>query len=93
MVPNAQRFSGLLYHHDESVGGGHYTVDVLHPNGGSDTGEVWLYINDEAVSPIRHKDVFGTEREDDKRCAYLILSYLLFSHFPIGTSLLAFMFS
>jgi len=95
MVPDAQRPSepphyrlyGVLYHHGESAGSGHYTVDVLHSNGdGGDTGEVWLHIDDETVSPMRHEDVFGengTERAADERCAYLLL-YCRTS--PIGTS-------
>ena len=93
MVPNAQRPSeppqyklyGVLYHEGETAGGGHYTVDVLRPNGDGDAGEVWLRIDNEAVSPVRHEDVFrvhGTERVADERCAYL----LFYSRtFPIGT--------
>jgi ubiquitin carboxyl-terminal hydrolase 10 len=65
---------GVLYHHGESAGSGHYTVDVLHPNGDSDSGEAWLHIDDETVSAVRHEDVFGdhdNERVDD-RCAYML---------------------
>jgi ubiquitin carboxyl-terminal hydrolase 10 len=80
MVPNAQRPSepphyklyGVLYHHGESAGSGHYTVDVLHPNRDGDTGDSWLH---EAVTPMRHEDVFwehGVERAADKPCAYLL---------------------
>ena len=83
MVPNAQRPSepphyklyGVLYHHGESAGSGHYTVDVLHSNGGGNTGEVWLHIDNEAVSTIRQEDVFGehgTERAAEERCTYLL---------------------
>jgi ubiquitin carboxyl-terminal hydrolase 10 len=84
MVPNAQRPSeplhyklyGVLYHHGESAGSGHYSVDVLHPNADGDTEEVWLHIDNEAVSSMRHEDVFGehgTERAPvDKRYAYLL---------------------
>ena len=83
MVPDAQRPSepphyklfGVLHHHGESAGGGHYTVDVLHPNGDVEAGEVWLHIDDEAVSPMRHEDVFGeddAERVADERCTYLL---------------------
>ena len=83
MVPNAQRPSepplyklhGVLYHHGESAGSGHYALDVLHPNGDGDTGEGWLHIDNEAVSPMRHEDVFrehGAELATDERCAYLL---------------------
>jgi len=83
MVPDAQRPSepphyklyGVLYHHGESAGSGHYTVDVLQSNGDGDTGEVWLHINNETVNPMRHEDVFGergTEQATDEGCAYLL---------------------
>lgn len=68
---------GVLYHHGESASSGHYTVDVLHPNGDSSSrnpGETWLHIDDETVSPVRDEDVFGghnNERVDDK-CAYIL---------------------
>ncbi len=94
MVPDAQRPSepphyklyGVLYHHGESAGSGHYTVNVLHQNGDGDAGEVWLLIDNEAVTRVRHEDVFGengTERAADERCAY-ILFYCRTP--PIGTS-------
>ena len=83
IVPDAQRLSepphyklhGVLYHHGESADGGHYTVDVLHQNSDGDTGEVWLHIDDEAVNPMRHENVFeghGAERAADERCVYLL---------------------
>jgi ubiquitin carboxyl-terminal hydrolase 10 len=86
MVPTAQRPSeppnyklyGILYHHGESAGSGHYTVNVLRPNEYGDAGEVWLHIDDETVSPVQHGDVFGedgTERAADERCAYLLFYY------------------
>ncbi|KAH9001025.1 cysteine proteinase [Lactarius akahatsu] len=74
---------GVLYHHGVSAGGGHYTLDVLHPNprGGTSSsgraanGEAWLHIDDETVSAVQHEDIFGRgdgkERSDD-RCAYLL---------------------
>lgn len=84
MAPAARRparytLYGVLYHHGASAGGGHYTLDVLHPNrdGGTrsgSSGEAWLHIDDETVSAARHEDVFGgngNERADD-RCAYLL---------------------
>ena len=65
---------GVLYHHGESADSGHYTVDVLHPDG-DDVGEgAWLHIDDEAVSVVRYKDIFGghdTGRMDN-RCAYML---------------------
>jgi ubiquitin carboxyl-terminal hydrolase 10 len=83
IVPNAQRPSelphyklyGVLYHHSKFAGSGHYTVDILHANGDGDTGEGWLHIDNEAVSPMGHEDVFGqhdTKRAADEGCAYLL---------------------
>jgi ubiquitin carboxyl-terminal hydrolase 10 len=66
---------GVLYHHGRSARGGHYTVDVLHPNitHGS-SGEAWLHIDDETVSMVRHEDVFGRQDDEraDGRCAYML---------------------
>ena len=78
MVPNVGQSAkpahytlcGVLYHHGKSASGGHYTVDVLHPNGDGDAENIWLRINDKVVSPVRHEDVFG--EHDDERCAYLL---------------------
>jgi ubiquitin carboxyl-terminal hydrolase 10 len=73
---------GVLYHHGVSAGGGHYTLDVLHPNrdggawgsGNNTSGEAWLHIDDETVSAVRHEDVFRGHDNDraDDRCAYLL---------------------
>ena len=68
------KLCGVLYHHGASAGSGHYTVDVLHQNGDSGSGEGWLHIDDETVSAVRQEDVFGgsdNERADD-RCAYML---------------------
>jgi hypothetical protein len=42
-----------------------------HQNGDGGSGEAWLHIEDEAVSAVRHEDVFGGERADG-RCAYML---------------------
>ena len=87
MVPTARqpakpahyKLCGVLYHHSESASGGHYSVDVLHRSGDGDggNGEVWLRIDDEAVSVARHEDVFGgqdtaTEQAVKERSAYML---------------------
>ena len=64
----------VLYHHGESEGSGHYTVDVLHLNGDSGSRGAWLHIDDEYVKAVRHEDVFwsrGTGRVDDG-CACML---------------------
>ena len=76
-MPMHYKLYGALYTHDESAGGRHYTVDVLHENGESSDGDFWLHIEDEAVSAVRHEDVFGgreNERVDDG-CVYMLLYY------------------
>jgi ubiquitin carboxyl-terminal hydrolase 10 len=80
MVPTARQpytLCGVLYHHGEFASGGHYSVDVLHPNGDGGNGEVWLRIDDDAVGVARHEDVFGgqdtaTEQAADERSAYIL---------------------
>lgn len=66
---------GALYHHGQSASGGHYTLDVLHPTRFTSPGgrprEGWIRIDDELASDVRHEDVFGGER-DDNRSAYLL---------------------
>ena len=72
--PARYKLYGVLYHHGESADSGHYTVDVLHPNGISDSGEAWLRIDDEDMSAVRHEDVFGghdNEQVDD-RCVFML---------------------
>ena len=72
--PVRYKLRGVLYHHGESAGNGHYTIDVLHQNGDRGSGEAWLHIDDEAVSAVRHADVFGghdNSRVDDS-CAYML---------------------
>jgi len=67
-----------LYHHGNSAAGGHYTLDVLHPNRypsslpNAKAREGWVRIDDELVSDVRPDDVFRTPEKDDMRCAYLL---------------------
>ena len=72
--PVHYKLYGVLYHHGESAGSGHYTVDVLHPNENNSSGEGWLHIDDEAVSTVRHENVFGGNGDEqvDDRCAYML---------------------
>ncbi|KAH9998276.1 hypothetical protein BJV77DRAFT_743795 [Russula vinacea] len=62
---------GVLYHHGESTGSGHYTVDVLHQNRNE---EVWLHIDDESVKAVGHEDVFGGDDNErmDNQCTYML---------------------
>ena len=75
--PVHYKLYGVLYHHGKSAGSGHYTVDVLHPNGGSGNGEAWLHIDDEDVSAVWSEDVFGRGNNErgDERCAYMLFYY------------------
>jgi ubiquitin carboxyl-terminal hydrolase 10 len=74
------RLFGALYHHGLSASGGHYTLDVLHPNIDMSTPptkprEGWIRIDDELVSDLRAEDVFGSggvEKDETMRCAYLL---------------------
>lgn len=68
-------FDGLpkvLYHHGLSASGGHYTLDVLHPNRdmSQKPREAWIRIDDELVSDVLPKDVF--EADKDHKCPYLL---------------------
>lgn len=67
-------FVTVLYHHGQSAAGGHYTLDVLHPNRNADLSlkprEGWVRIDDELVSDLRMQDVFKPDIDD--RCAYLL---------------------
>ncbi|KAF8484498.1 hypothetical protein DFH94DRAFT_235293 [Russula ochroleuca] len=87
MAPAAEKFAepvhyklfGVLYHHGESPSIGHYTVDVLHPNGDRGSEEAWLHIDDEAVNA---EDVFGGHDNElvDGRCAYMLFYYRTQGH-------------
>ena len=68
------KLCGVLYHHDMSAGSGGFSVDVLHPNRSSGSGEAWLHIDDGAVSAVRDEEVFGDHNDDwvDDRCVYML---------------------
>jgi ubiquitin carboxyl-terminal hydrolase 10 len=68
--PVHYKLYGVLYHHGESAGSGHYTVDVLHPNGDSGDREAWLHVDDETVGAVKH-GIADNERMDD-RCPYML---------------------
>jgi ubiquitin carboxyl-terminal hydrolase 10 len=74
-MPARYTLCGVLYHHDTFASGGHYTVDVHHPNNAHEGNEeAWLRIDDDIVGTVRHEEVFWrdeSERTDD-RCAYLL---------------------
>ena len=65
---------GVLYHHGESTGSGHYTVDVLHQNRNDGNEEDWLHIDDESVKAVGHEDVFGGDDNErmDNQCTYML---------------------
>ena len=72
--PAHYKLYAVLNHHGDPASGGHYTVDVLHPNRDSGGGEAWLRIDDGAVSMVRHEDLFGGHDDEqlDDRCAYMM---------------------
>ncbi|RXW12971.1 hypothetical protein EST38_g12880 [Candolleomyces aberdarensis] len=77
--PTRYKLFGAVYHHGPSASGGHYTLDVLHPNRypslnpNAKPKEGWVRIDDDLVSDVRPDDVFGAAQEkDDSRCAYLL---------------------
>ena len=73
-MPLNYKLFGVLYHHGESAGSGHYTVNVLHQTGDSGGEEGWLHIDDETVSAVQHEEVFGglDDGRGDNRCAYML---------------------
>jgi len=69
----------VIHHHGHSASGGHYKLDVLHPNryprAKNENGrEGWVRIDDELVSDVGAVDVFEPwERErDEMRNVYLL---------------------
>lgn len=78
-IPSTRyKLFGVLYHHGSSALGGHYTLDVLHPNinhehprSTTKPREAWVRIDDELVSDVSPDVVFSPPERDD-RCAYLL---------------------
>jgi ubiquitin carboxyl-terminal hydrolase 10 len=67
----------VLYHHGPHASGGHYTLDVLHPNRDNTLPparprEAWIRIDDELVCDIKPEEVFVQKDEEGGRCAYLL---------------------
>jgi len=63
---------GVIYHHGRSAEGGHYTVDVLEPNGG------WIHIDDTLITHITEADVLengirGGDLTNNSKSAYLLM--------------------
>ncbi|KAJ2923184.1 hypothetical protein H1R20_g13912, partial [Candolleomyces eurysporus] len=69
--PTRYKLFGAVYHHGPSASGGHYTLDVLHPNrypsfnSNAKPKEGWVRIDDDLVSDVRPDDVFGAAQEKD----------------------------
>ena len=72
----------VISHHGPNASGGHYTLDVLHPNrddippgagAAHRPREAWVRLDDELVSDISPADVLGRGRaEGEGGCAYLL---------------------
>lgn len=61
----------MLNHHGGSATGGHYTLDVLHPDPYNKGREGWIRIDDEFVQNISPDDLPAKDVGDD-RSAYLL---------------------
>jgi ubiquitin carboxyl-terminal hydrolase 10 len=82
--PSAKyKLYGVIYHHGVTATGGHYTLDVLHPNASSVAAgpvgintprpgsEGWVRFDDESVRRLKVEEVFGKSPIED-RVAYLL---------------------
>ncbi|KAJ2933718.1 hypothetical protein H1R20_g3381, partial [Candolleomyces eurysporus] len=80
--PTRYKLFGAVYHHGPSASGGHYTLDVLHPNrypsfnSNAKPKEGWVRIDDDLVSDVRPDDVFGAAQEKDDSRLQLIYASL-----------------
>jgi ubiquitin carboxyl-terminal hydrolase 10 len=66
----------VLYHHGIYATGGHYTLDVLHPNQkkeawGKGWKEGWIHIDDEQITETSIQDVVA-QRGGEDRTPYLL---------------------
>jgi hypothetical protein len=78
--PVHYKLYGVLYHHGESAGTGHYTVDVLHPNGDNGDREAWLHIDDETVGAVRHGAMIMSRWTTGVLICCFIVALLLLRH-------------
>jgi len=69
--PNKYKLFGVLNHHGSSAMGGHYTLDVLHPDPHDKGREGWIRVDDEFVQNIRAEELPVRDVGDD-RSAYLL---------------------
>lgn len=76
--PARYKLSGVLYHHGESTGNGHYTVDVRHPDTEGGSSDVWQHIDDETVNI--HLDLKDEFPESYRARARDQCSTMLFYH-------------
>ena len=61
----------MLNHHGSSATGGHYTLDVLHPDPREEGHEGWIRFDDEIMQNVRAEDLSVRDVGDD-RSAYLL---------------------
>ncbi|RPD66589.1 cysteine proteinase [Lentinus tigrinus ALCF2SS1-7] len=85
--PVKYQLFGVLYHHGMSASGGHYTLDVLHPNREltDRPRAAWIRIDDELVSDVRPEDVFGGQDREDRQ-PYLLFYKRMTAWGPARTS-------
>jgi len=89
--PAKYKLYGVIYHHGVTANGGHYTLDVLHPNASSVAagpaginaprpgGEGWVRFDDECVRRLKVEEVFGKSPIEER------VAYLLFYRRILGT--------
>jgi ubiquitin C-terminal hydrolase len=72
--PARYKLSGVLYHHGEFTGSGHYTVDVLDSNKDGGSNDVWLHIDNETMNKVHLEDKFpeGYKTQARDQCSTLL---------------------